>query len=478
MKLTLFALSGRQSMAPEPRIRVVPSSAVKTAGGQVTRVAQLGGISLDESQQQLARDFSAVDAQGHWSAFEAVVMAPRQNLKTEYLLARILAGLFVFDEQLIVYSAHQARTTAKTFGRLKRAIGEHPALGGRIARVSNRSGAEQIELTDGRLVECAARSTQSGRGYTGDCLILDEAHELDADQLAAVLPALSTVRNPQVIYALSMGNQQSTHLGQLRARALSGQDPHVAWVEWSMAEGDRVDDPEVWARCNPAYPERISMDYLQREYLALGPERFAVERLGKSAWPMDESGRYAVISREDWEACEMTDCPLEDPVAFGVAVSMDGRTAAIVACGSAWDGIPCLEVVDHRPAAGCGWVGARLRQLVSAHETSAVLWDDSSMAGPLSLAGYVGDVQVLDAKPAELAQYCGGLFYAAQERKLRHRGHFQLTSAVGAARVRPSRAAWYWDSDGLDAEVLIAATWALAAHEQAGGVAEPGVWVM
>jgi hypothetical protein len=36
--------------------------------------------------------------------------------------------------------------------------------------------------------------------------------------------------------------------------------------------------------------------------------------------------------------------------------------------------------------------------------------------------------------------------------------------AVGAARVRPSRAAWYWDDRGYAAELLQAATLALRAR--------------
>ncbi len=42
----------------------------------------------------------------------------------------------------------------------------------------------------------------------------------------------------------------------------------------------------MWARRNPAYPARISMANLEREWLALGPARFARERLGKSEWPV------------------------------------------------------------------------------------------------------------------------------------------------------------------------------------------------
>jgi hypothetical protein len=311
----LSALNGRTPVHCEPRIKVVPPGRVRDAGMAITKIARLGGIELDEAQQMLAVATSGVGADGRWTAFEAAVMCPRQNLKTEFLLARILAALFVFGEEYVVYSAHQVRTMTKTFGRLKRAIDENPALGGRIVRVSNRAGAETIVLDSGQSLECVARSTSSGRGFTGDLVLMDEAHELDADQLAAILPMLSTRPNPQVLYALSLGNEKSTHLGVLRKRALSGDDPHVAWIEWSMADGDRIDDREVWKRCNPAYPARIDMAYLEREWSALGgdPDVFARERLGKSSWPTDEAGMWDTIPEDVWMACYTPGVLLGDP---------------------------------------------------------------------------------------------------------------------------------------------------------------------
>ena len=43
-----------------------------------------------------------------------------------------------------------------------------------------------------------------------------------------------------------------------------------------------------------------------------------------------------------------------DPVYLGVAVSPYGRPAAIVACGAGTDGVPVVEVADHRRGEGCG----------------------------------------------------------------------------------------------------------------------------
>jgi hypothetical protein len=290
----------------DPRIVVVPDH-VRSAGPQIVKLARMAGIRLDESQRMLAEVTAGVDESGRWAAFEAVVFAPRQNLKTEFLLARILAGLYIFREELIVFSAHRASTTTKVFGRLKRAIERNSQLGSRIVRVSNRYGAESVTLASGQSVEMVARSTSSGRGFTGDCVILDESHELDSDQLAAILPMVATRKNPQVLYALSLGNDQTSHVGGLRERALAGK-PGVCWVEWSMAGDDRVGDREVWVRCNPAVAAgRITMERLEALYMALGEDRFAREHLGRSEWPSGAPGDWQLFRESDWLAATTQD---------------------------------------------------------------------------------------------------------------------------------------------------------------------------
>jgi phage terminase large subunit-like protein len=312
-------------VVPDPRIAVIPDR-VRTAGPQIVSLARMAGIELDAAQRLIADATAGVDAQGKWVAFESVIFSPRQNIKTEFLLARILAGLFLFREDYLVYSSHQVKTSSKTFRRLKLAIDRNDQLGARIKRVSNRIGAEQIELSTGQVVEMVARSTNSGRGFTGNVVMLDEAHELDGDQLAAILPMLSTVKNPSVFYALSLGNEHTSHVAGLRARALEGK-PDVCWIEYSMADDDDVADREVWKRVNPAYhrpvghPARITLEYMEREYAALGPERFARERLGKSEWPSGEAGEWEVISQELWDAAASSSAELgsvPEPVAVAV----------------------------------------------------------------------------------------------------------------------------------------------------------------
>ena len=227
-------------MLCEPRVSVVPDQ-VRSAGPQIVRIAAMGGIRLDETQQLAVNAIGGVGADRKWAAYESVLYAPRQNIKTQILIARILFGLFVAREKSQIYSAHEVKTATKTFKRLKLCIDRSPRLGGRIARVSNRLGSETIELTTGQTLECVARSTSSGRGFTASTLYLDEAHAVDGDQLAAQLPALATAVNPQVIYAASLADERSLHLAGLRERALAGK-PGVCWLGWNMLEGEDVAD--------------------------------------------------------------------------------------------------------------------------------------------------------------------------------------------------------------------------------------------
>ena len=296
--------------------------------------------------------------------------------------------------------------------------------------------------------------------------MIDEAQELDSEQLAAILPSVSTRPNPQIWYGLSMGNESSTHLGSLRAQALARQDPRVCWLEWSLAEGDRPDDPEVWKRCNPAFPARISMQAMEAEFRALGEMQFARERLGKSNWPSDDTGRFSVISREEWSSCEDSGGITGGSVSFGVAVSRDGRSAAICVCGTGKDDLPLIEIADYRPGDGRAWVAPRLADLTGRHRTAAVCWDSASLAGQLGLDASVKRAKVVVPKSLELAAACGQLQLAFEQRAARHKDDQRLTAAAGAARMRAAGPAWYFDDRAFGGEILLAAAWALHAFRR------------
>jgi hypothetical protein len=295
-----------------PRIEVVPPR-VRTEGSRITRIAAMAGIRLDETQQAVADVIGGIGADGRWAAYESCVYCPRQNLKTEIAISRLLWGLFVAREDYQMYSSHMVPSATKMHRRLVRAIDRNPRLGARIARVSNRRGSESVELVSGQVIECVARSASSGRGFTGSTVILDEAHEVDSDQLGAMLPTLATAVNPQIVYLLSLADEKSLHAAGLRSRALAGL-PGVAWLEWSIAPDEDVADRRAWQRCNPAVAAgRITMEFLESEFRAMGPDVFAREHLGKSVWPTGRAGEWQIVDEDTWMACAVPGALLEEP---------------------------------------------------------------------------------------------------------------------------------------------------------------------
>lgn len=464
---------------PPPRIQIT-APYKRSAGRQITAAARLAGIELDGAQQLCAEVIGALTPGGNFAHFETALFMPRQNGKSEVLLSTILFSLFIEGAESVVFSSHAGRTSSAIFRRVRQAVERSPQLGGRVKRVLNRLGAETLELESGQRLECLARSAGGGRGFVADLIILDEAHDLGEEHMAAILPAISTRSGARLVYALSFADQNSTHLGQLRQRALARTDPALAWLEWSMAEQDVADDQAVWLATNPAYASgRISREYLQKEYRALGPAGFSQERLGRSVWPADESSRFGVISKAHWDAC--TDPALPPvaemyPLGLGVHVSRNGRDGAIAICGDN-HGLPCLEVADWRPGIGTAWIPGRVRKLTGRHEIGAAAWDDDSPAGPLGLETAIGEARAIHLKPNDYAQSCGALALAFEQHAIRHRSDDQLTSAAGAARVKLLGRSWIWHPDTPGSGLLAAATMALAAAQESAE-AEPGAWLV
>lgn len=444
----------------EPRVRWVPPR-VDSRGRDVVDLCAAAGLVLDPWQRLVVEDMCGLRADGLWSAFEVGVVVPRQNGKGAVLEARALAGLFLFDEQLILWSAHQFKTAREAFRRVVSYVENTPGLKSRVKNIRTSHGEEGIELKTGQRLQFVARSRTSGRGFTGDVAILDECQVLDAEDIAALLPTLSTRPNPQVIYTGTV-DDAATQLRGLRERALAGDDGSLAYLEWSAAEDSDASDPETWAVANPALGIRISEEFIRREYAAMVNDLdwFKQERL--SIWP--KRAPDGVFSEPAWLACVDESSVLLDPVCFGVDVSPDRAWAAIGVAGVREDARRHVELVEYRR--GTSWVAGRVKELVDRWSPAAVVVDAGGPAGSLlaDLQSLRVDVTVTSAR--DYAQACGQFFDAVDGGFLVHRGQSELSSAVLVARRRPLGDAWAWarksatDSDISPLVAVTLAHWA------------------
>lgn len=289
----------------EPRICSLPPFDADDSGRRAVALASHAGLDLDP-WQRFVLESGLRRRGGKWAAFEVALIVARQNGKGSVLEALELAALFLYpDIRLILHSAHQFKTAAEAFLRVRALIEDNPDFDSKVARVRTAAGAEAIELKDGKRLRFVARSSGSGRGFTSDLVILDEAYELGDQQMAALLPTLSARPDPQVWYTSTAGGQDSIQLGRVRARGVAGGDNSLAFMEWSADEDDHDPaDPADWALANPGLGIRIAPEYIEREMAALGPDAFARERLSIGDYPAGDAGEWEVVARDAWAACE------------------------------------------------------------------------------------------------------------------------------------------------------------------------------
>ena len=458
--------------AQEPRISYVPPAAW-SLGDDAVELARAAGMQLDPWQQLVLRGAMGELAPDRWAAFEVGLIVPRQNGKTALIEARELHALFLEPgTRLILHSCHEFKSSSEAFLRIKTLIDNTDELRKKVARVRTSHGEEGVELIDGSRLRFVARSTGSGRGFSGDLIILDEAYNLPAAAMAALLPTLSARPNPQVIYASSAGMPSSDQLRLIRDRGRGGDPGRLSYFEWSAEEGSLLDDRAAWAKANPALGIRISDEFIETERRALPDAEFARERLG--IWPDD--GSAAVIDAQVWDSLTDPHSRPGDCVVFAVDITPDRKSAAIASCGMRPDDRFHIKVVDHRAGDGTGWLVDRVVDLHTRYRPPAIVIDPAGPAG-----SYIAELQERGIEPVlvtarEMAQACGAFHDDAVNDRLRHTGQDALSAALRAATTRNLGDAWAWDrrDSGGNISPLVAVTLAAYGFRKYGaGVADP-----
>lgn len=440
--------------AQQPRVRSVPDYAT-SAGREAVEFCESVGLNLDPWQGFVLDDALGERADGKWTAFEVGLLVPRQNGKGAVLEARELAGLFLFDEQLILHSAHEFKTAQEAFRRVLFHVENNAHLSKRVKRVRTSHGEEGIELTSGARLRFVARSTGSGRGFSGDCVILDEAYNLASEGMSALLPTLSARPNPQIWYTSSAGMEASVQLRRVRERGLSGDAGRLAFFEWSAPADADLDDPNAWAQANPALGIRITAEFVASERAAMDDVGFSRERLG--IW-FDPSAQQVIDGRR-WAALADPKSQVLDPVIVALDATPERSGAAIAVAGRRRDGVGHVEVIKAAP--GTAWLLDEVVRLNAKLRPRAWLLDPSSSAGSLinALAEAGIEPDLLQAR--EMAQACGEFYEAVVERgTLRHLGQAPLNTALVGARQRKLADAWAWDRRSSDTDIspLVAVT--------------------
>lgn len=473
----------------QPTIRSVPAYS-SSAGREAIELAAHAGLYLDPWQQAVLEDGLGEQQNGKWASFEVACVVSRQNGKGSVFEARELAGLFLFGEKLIIHTAHEFKTSQEAFRRIADLIRNTPDLMKRVKSIRVANGEQGIELKSGQRLRFLARSNGSGRGFSGDCVILDEAMILGDNSMAALLPTMSAKANPQLWYGASAGiGEQSVQLARVRKRGLMGGDPSLTYVEWSADlhhagcprdcdVHDDIDDVATWAKSNPGLGYRITPEYIARERAALSRTVFARERLGVGDYPEDVNESWLVIASATWQA--LADKRPYQPgdlehLAMAIDVRPDRSSSAIAMAGTRPDGHVQVELADHRP--GTGWVVDRVTELQARWGLDTVTVDPGSPAGALIADLESAGVVVGTVTTREYARACGAFYDAVVNGRVRHLDDATLNTAVAGVDKRPLADAWAWERRDPTTDVTPIVAVSLAYHAVAAYSEVDNLWV-
>lgn len=459
------ALRGVQT----PAYQLLPT-ARSSAGQEAVELAASAGLALDPWEATVLHGALSERDDGSWAAFEVGLVVPRQNGKGAVLEARELAGLFLFGEELILHSAHEFKTAAEAFRRLLALVQNTADLDRRVMRVRTSHGEEGIELKGGQRLRFVARSTGSGRGFTGDTVILDEAYHLPSTAISALLPTMAARRNPQLWYTSSapLPREESDMLRRVCRRGRAGKESRLAYFEWCARP--ESEGTAAVAQANPALGIRISEEFVEAERGAMDLVDWERERLG--IFPeIVESTEPPALPESDWKSCADPSSTVVDPVTLAFEVSNDRAWSVIAASGTSSRGGTHVEVVDRRP--GTGWVVDRLIELQARHRLTVIRCNPAGPAGALVAECERRHIELQPVAGRELAQACGAAYDGVVEHRWRHIDQPELNAAAVAATKRPAGGAWIFDRRlAVDISPLVAV--AIAAY---GGVdaTEPNV---
>ena len=445
-------------------------------------LAASAGLELDDWQQHVLRGSLGERPDGRWQAFEVGLVVPRQNGKGSILEARELAALFLFQEPMVIHTAHLFSTANEHRMRLERLIRGAPHLIERIKGFQGdpngtipgiKTGNQDMSITavDGsgrevsRVKFLARAGGNSGRGFTGDLVVLDEAYHLPDSVIAAMMPTMaarSMDGSPQIWYTSSAGMPESEVLNRIRSRGMDAADEtRLAYYEWSAPDDADPDDPEVWAQANPSMGIRIAEDFIATERKSMDDEEFKRERLG--IWA--KLGGSSAIPRERWSAASDPTSVAGDEVAFGFDVTPLRDFGSIAVASRLPDGRVHIELVDRR--AGTDWLMPRMSQVHDRWNPLGVCFDAASQAASVAAEAPRALARTMTGLPnRDVMQACGEFFQAVMEGAVVHTDQQALNEAVEAARqTKGISDLWRWTREDRSADIspLVAATMAYRA---------------
>lgn len=399
------------------------------------------GTKLLPWQRLVLKRWLAEDEDGHFVNLKCGLSVPRQNGKTEIMVARIIYGI-IFRKAIGLFTAQQQKTADVVKRRIQDFFYENPyeeifnLLTPRFRQKPRNY--DFIEFVNGSTYTFTTRTRMGGLGTTNDELICDECADMTDDHEATLMPTITAAKsgNPQVIYAGTppMAGSVGEVFSRSRKQLLSGAPG--AWTEWSVETLTDRNDKDAWYKTNPSLGEFLLPSAIEAEAGSLSSDNFNRMRLGW--WSGVEDKR--AIAQKTWDALFTEKPDFDDnfrPV-YAVKFSPDRSDYSLAVAQPLKDGKIHVEIVMQRPMSE-GWAKLSKWLIERWRNCSKIIVDgitgQSLLYEELTRAG-VSSKKIVQPNMKEIVAAHQFMFDAIQKGELSHYNQPLLNQTVRVTKIR------------------------------------------
>ena len=446
-----------------PRIHT-PLNDLPSRGGELIDLAADLGIELMEWQKFALINTHKIKPDGRWASPINCIVVARQNGKSFLQQIRILGGLFLWDEQLQIGSAHRLSTSLEQFRAMVQIIEANDSLAKQVKKIRWQHGGEEIETMKGtRFIVRAGGS--AARGVSRPSTIhLDELREMtDIESFASLRYTLMAASNPLVMAYTNAGDHSSVVLNDFRNRALAriaGADDEIGYFEWS-APTDEI-SVENARYSNPALGITIHPDNIKS---VLNDPADVVMTEVLCRWVVAIS---SAVDATSWGNCvdKAADLDPEKLTWLAVDLSPDRKHASLVGAQKLGDEnfvVKLLHTWSNELQLDDKAIANDLADYARKYSTEYVLYSRKTSAAVAARLAPAG-IPVFDMD-SYYPQACDEMLSAINSGRLKHRGQSQLTEEMlSAVQLRRGDGGWVIGRRASQAVVCGAVATALVTH--------------
>ena len=446
-----------------PRIHT-PLNDLPSRGGELIDLATSLGIELMDWQKFALIHTHKIKPDGRWASPVNTIVVARQNGKSFLQLIRILGGLFLWDENLQIGSAHRLSTSLEQFRAMVQIIEKNESLAKQVKKIRWQHGGEEIEtITGNRFIVRAGGS--AARGVSRPSTIhLDELREMtDIESFASLRYTLMAATNPMVMAYTNAGDSSSVVLNQFRDRALAsiaGVADDIGYFEWS-APTDEI-SVENARHANPSMGRLIHADNI-KSVLNDPPDVVMTEVLCRWVVAINSA-----VDAASWGNCldKSVDLDIDKLTWLAIDLSPDRKHASLVGAqkiGGEQFVVKLLHTWQNDLQLDDKAIANDLADYARKYPTEYVLYSRKTSAAVAARLAPAG-IPIFDMDGV-YPQACDEMLSAINSGRLKHRGQSQLSEEVLAAvQLRRGDGGWVIGRRASQSVVCAAVAVALATH--------------